>query len=314
MRPILVLILLCFIAIPWEAHAFRKRTIETLSVDFSGDIAWTKMFASESAAVTELFRSLSESSLGKSLLKKATAKAAQKGKTLFDVIRPSDVSFTDTVLTRTFSAKTPEGVAYESDFTVHINSELPLAEAVLDLAHELTHYIYRTGFDPYSESFTPSYFVSSVIEDKGGEADAYLNECLVKEDLKMAPGRDRHYCGEIRDARSGKISKAKTIEAFYKIGPHKNVFLKFLKETGLTLREFPSVSSEQALFFSSVYDLPYPIAALMEYKTIMERVCENDKKRLDIFREKFRDNPTDRTEKNFSEFEESFNRRCPRLK
>ena len=44
------------------------------------------------------------------------------------------------------------------------------------------------------------------------------------------------------------------------------------------------LSNAEALYISSAYNLPYPVAAAEEFKTIIARVCSNDKRRLGIMR------------------------------
>ena len=47
---------------------------------------------------------------------------------------------------------------------------------------------------------------------------------------------------------------------------------------------FGATSRGGAHFISSAYGLPYPLAAVHEYEAIMERVCQNDNRRLAIMR------------------------------
>ena len=48
------------------------------------------------------------------------------------------------------------------------------------------------------------------------------------------------------------------------------------------------------ILFLRLYAVPYPLAALREYETIMSKVCENDYKRLAYMRESI-GNPLGRT-------------------
>ena len=64
---------------------------------------------------------------------------------------------------------------------IRLNRELSMADALLDLAHELTHFVQREIFNPYSLQFSALQFLEESIEGQGGEAQAYISECKVAE-------------------------------------------------------------------------------------------------------------------------------------
>ena len=85
------------------------------------------------------------------------------------------------------------------------------------------------------------------------------------------------------DPESGKILKKKGIEQFYRLGEFLGNFKKEMENHGLTVDEFPMLSGEKAIFYSSTYSLPYPIAALREFESIQKKVCDNNKNRISLY-------------------------------
>ncbi|MGE4233131.1 MAG: hypothetical protein AB7F43_07365 [Bacteriovoracia bacterium] len=66
---------------------------------------------------------------------------------------------------------------------IHLTKELPQIEHIADLAHELTH-ITKMSYENLKGSFNKlEDFVASRISAKGGEADAFMNECVVKKEI-----------------------------------------------------------------------------------------------------------------------------------
>ena len=56
-------------------------------------------------------------------------------------------------------------------------------------------------------------------------------------------------------------------------------FFEEIQVFHLTSERFPFLSASEALLLVVLMDLPYPLASLREFKQIMSRVCENDRKR-----------------------------------
>jgi hypothetical protein len=245
---------------------------------------WLELGKSERESIESLIRILERSPTGLKLLQAASLKARETGRTLSDVIAAGEGSLTDTTLTRRFTPEAPDQVIYESRSVVYLNRRLNVREAILDLAHELTHFTYREPFNPYTNKFTLKSFVRSTVEGEGGEVEAFMMECQVLFELFPEESQSRSHCQQVVDPTSGKLSKARGIENFYRIGAYRDHFVKEMSEFNLAKDDLPMLSGLEPLFISSAWGLPYPVAAFREYVTIMGRACENDMKRLEILR------------------------------
>jgi len=239
---------------------------------------WSKYSPSEERNVRQLLEMLARGETGRSLIARAGAKARQSGETLSDVVRAGEGSLTDTTLIRKFHPENPENVAYESRSKVYVNRHLAWREALLDLAHELTHYVHREPFNPYTVNFSLTDFITSTIEGKGGEVHAFVSECHVMRELFTREFVQDSNCGKITDAQGG-FSVGKAVELFYHVGAFYSQMKKIVDERGIA-NHFPHLREEKTKFVSSAYGLPYPLAAVEEYRTVLDKVCENDRRRL----------------------------------
>jgi hypothetical protein len=243
---------------------------------------WHKAGMSDKQAVARLFEVLTKTRTGKLLLKKAISKAKKYKKDLMSLVLPGEHSLTDTTLVRRFSAEDPSKVSFEARSKVYINKYLPLSDAVLDLAHELTHFAMRDTFNPYRKNYGLKKFVKSTIEGKGGEVEAYLVECQVSSELFNNNREGK--CDLVVDDKTGKLSSSKGHNQFYRLGDHYREFSKKIKKHSLKHDDFYKTSDEEALFISSAYGIPYPLAAVHEFEMIMGKVCQNDKNRLNYMK------------------------------
>ncbi len=257
--------------------------------------------------VRELLNILKRSTTGRRLIKKARERAGESGRTLLDVIKAGHSSLTDTTLVRRFSPRRPASVVYEQKSVVYIAKDSRLYDAVLDLAHELTHFSYRENFNPYQRNFSLQEFMASTIEGIGGEVDAYMMECKVLTELFTTKVAKRYQCGEIYDAQTRTISRDLAIKKFYQVGNYYSRFTNVLKQQKLD-KSFPKLRSEQSVFISSAYGMPYPIAAYFEYRTVLSKACDNDKKRISYFQNSERSPASERN--SYSEMLEDYDRRC----
>ncbi|MEX1099163.1 MAG: hypothetical protein WEB87_01985 [Bacteriovoracaceae bacterium] len=246
---------------------------------FDSNKRWTNFSKDETLNLRNLVQQLAKSSSGKRLLLKAKNKAAKQGLTLTDVIKAGSGSLTDTTLIRKFSPRRPEHISYETKSVVYINRNLNQYDAILDLAHELTHFVYRSDFNPYKSDFSLAEFIKNTIEGRGGEVQAFMKECQVLKELYPSKYNQRYNCGKIIDPKTGKTSYALAIRRFYQVGAFEDPFKKLLNKEGI-LSNFPEISSDEVSFVSSAYGVPYPVAAFKEFKAVMSKVCSNDKKRL----------------------------------
>ena len=258
----------------------------------------------EQQGLRNLLKTLIRSKTGKNLVRMANQKAKDSGLTLYDVIKPGNGSLTDTTLTRKFSTNNLEQVNYETVSLVFINKELNQYDALLDLAHELTHYVYREGFNPYIANFTLKDFITNTIEGQGGEVQAFMTECMIQKELFPYQRSGRYNCNNITDANSGKISLQLAIQNFYKVGKYFDSFNSVLKEHGIR-KFFPEISAQKASFVSSAYGIPYPVAAFEEYLSVLNKACANDKKRLLYFKQQ-----KGRAPASVAQVEKSYNSRC----
>ncbi len=269
--------------------------------------SWSRFSSSEEINLKKMFEILQRSKTGADLLAKAQSKASETGLTLLDVIKPGTSSLTDTTLVRKFNPHSPEYVVYETRSIVYINKYLRWDDALLDLAHELTHYIYRENFNPYGEKFNPSDFVKGTIEGQGGEVQAFLTECKVLGELFSSQYQSRSQCNRIK-GEDGKLSFKKAVSLFYNLGDFHSNFRKSVAKRGLQDLE-DRINPDKINFVSSAYGVPYPIAALMEYDLVINKVCENDKKRLAYMRQDQTRSPASENDQ-YSKISKIYQNRC----
>ena len=262
-----------------------------IDMDIKKDTRWVDMGPTEEVSIKRLIYLLQKSKSGRELLNMAKRKAWKKGLTLSDIIRPGNSSITDTTLIRRFSPHRPDQVIYETISKVLVDRQLSVIDALLDMAHELTHYGHRVPFNPYRGNFTLKEFLKSTVEGRGGEVEAYLMECRILEEIFSSEIQDRSNCSRIRNPIDGKLSRDLSIKEFYQVGKHMKSFVRNLAVHRLNRQDFPHLNNTQALFISSVYGLPYPLAAYKEYVSIMNRVCGNDYKRLVLFEQEMSRGP-----------------------
>ena len=274
------------IAITFSAHALNTRRIaRNIAILGSTTGKWTQFSENEELNVKNLLQHLTRSPAGKELIHAAAIRAGEQGKTIYDVIKQGPGSLTDTTLIRRFSISKPDEISYETKSVVYVNDDHGFMDAVLDLAHELTHFVYRKSFNPYNLNFNLEEFIKNTIESKGGEAHAFVNECRVLQELFPSKLSQRHNCMAIYNELEGTFSLKIASREFYRMGEYYPKFVNSLGQHDL-LQSFPHASNEKAAFISSAYGLPYPIAAYEEYMSVLKRVCVNDQKRLIYMRNK----------------------------
>jgi hypothetical protein len=315
LRLILFILALSFAIQAGTFNQFKKKVIDIESFDYSPTKAWIKIHSNEKKSINRLISILRQSKTGVKLLKKATRKAAGEGKQLSNLFKSGEGSLLDTTLVRRFSRINPDRVVYENRSTIYINKRHTILNAVLDMAHELTHFSFRKPFNPYVGNFTPDQFVKSTVEGVGGEVDAYLIECRVLYELFPTSAKSVSNCEKVRDSKSGKFSKKVGVQQFYKVGRHVRSYMQELSFFKLSSNKFPHLSSRTATFISSAWGLPYPLAALKEYKSIMDKVCHNDQKRLVIMKRNIGRSPASSLEggigvNSYENFNKNYNNRC----
>jgi hypothetical protein len=290
---------------------FPLLAVEEKTIHIEGQTtqsSWMDFSSSTEMNFQKLFELLGRSSTGEKLIKEARYKAGRMGFTLGDVVKVGDSSLTDTTLVRKFSPHSPEHVVYESRSVVYISRNLTWNDALLDLAHELTHFVYREGFNPYSDSFNPKDFIKSTIEGEGGEVQAFITECRVLKELFSNRVQSRSHCQKIENDQ-GELSFSKAVSLFYDVGHYYSGFSKQLEGRSIA-SSFSDLKGEKINFISSAYGVPYPLAALMEYDLVLNKVCENDKKRLAYMQQGPKRGPASTTD-DHTKFQVSYTSRCP---
>jgi hypothetical protein len=278
---ILIVYFLCIQAVMGKMFVRKVHTIDT-DRTFRYDDRWIYISSSEKESLNELINILSRSQTGKKVLELAKKKAKTYGLTIEEVIHPGEGSLTDTTLIRRFSPGKPHEISYESRSRVYINRDLTVKNAILDMAHELVHFSLRDTFNPYKNDFGLKDFVVSTVEGKGGEVEAYLVECQVHTELFP---EHLSNCSKVKNEQTGKMDKSLGVARFYQMGRYYNIFENTLKKHNLSTQDFSHSGQERADFISSAYGMPYPLAAIHEYESIMQRVCRNDQKRLAIMKD-----------------------------
>jgi Zn-dependent peptidase ImmA (M78 family) len=300
-------LLLIFAFSSFPLFATESKVIHVEGNSSSSTKGWMQYSSSEELNLKRLLELLERSTTGSKLLKEAHYKASRSGHLLTDLVKVGEGSLTDTTLVRKFNPQSPENVIYESRSVVYLNRSLNWDDALLDLAHELTHFVYRESFNPYSDSFNARDFIRGTIEGKGGEVHAFLTECKVLRELFSKGNHNRSHCQKVEDS-SGQLSEVRAIEMFYHVGAYYDSFKEQLNKRELA-GSFSDLKEDKINFISSAYGVPYPIAALMEFDLVMNKVCENDKKRLAYMQQGPQRGPASVTATN-SKFLATFSARC----
>jgi len=262
----------------------RKVTTIDVERSYRYDQRWTTIAKTEEQGIRELMEVLERSPTGKKIIEMSRKKAKSYGKTLEELLFSGEGSLTDTTLVRKFSPSNPNEVVYESRSKVFINRNLSVKNALLDLAHELTHFSMREPFNPYQAPFGLKDFITSTVEGRGGEVEAYLVECQVLFEIFKEKNHNSN-CHRVVDPSSGRVNKNRGVHEFYQLGRFYKTFHNSLRKHEINPTDFGVTSRGGAHFISSAYGLPYPLAAVHEYEAIMERVCQNDGRRLAIMRD-----------------------------
>lgn len=310
---------LCFLLLsPWlvaqdskKIWGHERKAITLFSDDrYEFGSSWLKLGKTDKERVGKLIELLNKSPTGKKIVLKAESKASELGSSLEDLVMIGEGSLTDTTLVRRFLSNDIQKVDYELRSVIYINRSHRLHDALLDFAHELTHFSFRTAFNPYVGNFNLKDFIKSTIEGRGGEVDAYMVECKVlRETFSESTWRGSN-CSSLIDEK-GNLSRDKTIQKFYQVGSHLPTLKKELERRQLNIEEFPQINDDEALYISSAYGVPYPLAALREYSAIMESSCFNDSKRLALIQDSKSRSPASQFESNNkNKMTQDFKKRC----
>ncbi len=251
---------------------------------------------SEKARLRQAILILKESQTGQALMKDVTLAFGLQWGTdvtknigewpLTEFLYPSDISRTDSSLTREIDSKTGEE-RLRRETSVAIRVDQPLEDVVLDLAHELTHAARSQPIDPYDPDLTAEKYIILSLQGPGGEVDAVEMECRVGLELAQAYQLEMKRCRSYGDITSGpqqvRMKKDRILAAFGALGEHYQAFQARLGEE--VLHRHPWLTARQAELVSSTGNAPYPLALLEEYEAMTEAACRNSRKRIHYLKE-----------------------------
>ena len=223
---------------------------------------------------------LKRSSTGRGLIDSArTLWKVDSDRGLLEFLRWGRASRTDAVLIRHFNPATGSEER-EREVSISLRSFQRIDEAVLDLAHELSHAVSKPIWDPYDPKLTAGDYIFSSLEGPGGEVDAVVTECRVALELSaLADAIDSSRCRPYLSA-SGGVDRESVRADFYRVG---NWRKKLVARLGEEARRFPLLSPKPAKLFSSTGHAPYPVSLLEEFEQINSAACENSRIRLRSF-------------------------------
>jgi hypothetical protein len=192
-------------------------------------------------------------------------------------------SRTDAVLIRHFDPRT--GLEdRERRVTIFLRSNQKLEEAVMDLAHELSHAVSKPVWDPYDPDLSAADYLFTSIEGPGGEIEAVSRECQVAYELRefgeFDLSRCERYLKTAESTETPRVLRDLIRADFYKVGKW---YPKLRERLGVQLRRFPMLSAQTPKLYSSTGQSPYPYALLREYEELTEIACENSRNRLRSF-------------------------------
>lgn len=230
---------------------------------------WTNKL-SDDQAIERLFKLLETTSTGKEILRLA----AIKDPDFRSHISVGANSLTESTYSRTYSLD--DGA---ETVTLHhrifLGKHLSLADAVVDLGHELTHFALREVMNPYQENFEYKIFVRKGIEGNGGELDAFEQECLLAKEFEKKSNAfpEHRLCRKYWGSNEG-FDRELARKDFYAVG--KFPISDELKEA------IPELENREVVFVSAFAKMPYPMALDREFRDTRVRVCENNGRKMQL--------------------------------
>lgn len=184
-------------------------------------------------------------------------------------------SITESVFSRSYSL-VDGSEALELKQQVTLNRNLSRSDALLDLAHELTHFAYRQPQNPYEAGFVEVAFVKNGIEGKGGELDAFVTECIVARELRqIRPGFPAAPSCLPYQREDESFAREDVRRDFYKVGDD-------WSQLAYLVPQLPELSSGQTVFTSSHAKRPYPTALVAEYRETKNAACRNNQRKATL--------------------------------
>ncbi|MGZ3656626.1 MAG: hypothetical protein ACXVB9_05460 [Bdellovibrionota bacterium] len=201
------------------------------------------------------------------------ASAEKKDPQFLQHVSAGNASSTEDLLTATLNAFDGEdhtGTAQQ----ITLKKDLPLSDAVADLAHEIVHFTERPPFDPYRSGLVLKTFVRENIEGKGGELAAFATECKVAWEIeKDDPSFPQHkFCQRYR-LPGNKFALEAARHDYYAIG-------SWLTKASTSLKKnFPELTMSDPVFTSGISRKPYPISLNEEFSRTRIAVCDLNRKK-----------------------------------
>lgn len=234
--------------------------------------AWWQ--ANWSGEVAELLGLIAETSEGRALILRA-----KKSDPQFDrLIQVGETSITESVYQRSYSILDGKE-QFRIQNSIRLGRNSSRADAALDLAHELTHFIDRRPLNPYDLELNAVDFIRHGIEGEGGELDALEAECKIGWQLeaKFAALPASENCVKYR-RRDDYFDRAFARRDFYRVG-------SWLSELKSITEGIPEISEELVVFRSSHTKQPYPVALKQEFEQTVATACENNRRKAIAIRE-----------------------------
>ncbi|HEY8278309.1 MAG TPA: hypothetical protein VIH99_01715 [Bdellovibrionota bacterium] len=200
-------------------------------------------------------------------------KAQRKDPRFADRVKFGAASFTESTFSRTYSLLDgKERIELRHDVT--INKQLRLADAVVDLAHELVHYTEKGMLDPYRPGFELSQFVRNGIEGEGGELAAMKVECRLAWSLerKYKNFPPHRLCERYRGQGNAFQQEEARLD-YYAVGSWLGQLSKSLRKA------IPEIHGDGSIFTSSYASKPYPVALEEEYAMTRKAACANNRRK-----------------------------------
>ncbi len=187
-------------------------------------------------------------------------------------IRRARSSFTESTYIRSFRVDDAMG-AVSLRHDIYLGEKLTLGEAVLDLAHELHHYLNRQVADPYNPSLKEEEFIRNGIEGPGGELEAFEVECGVAWDLTVRYDGfpDHPLCGRYRVGEKG-FHREQARRDYYAVGTALPGLVTKLSKAS----DLPLLSSSGVVFRSGHAGVAYPLALVREFADTLNAACRNN--------------------------------------
>jgi hypothetical protein len=231
-------------------------------------------------SMEQILSLLEKSSTGRFMIEKAMRVWNLKSRSEFQTrLKWGIASRTDAVLIRHYDAETGKE-SRERKVTIYLRQDQPLADLMLDLAHELVHATANPSWDPYDPALTAGAYIRATIEGEGGEVEAVRVECQVSNEIfgenSQSPSASR--C--LRYSSISSLDKAPIQEKirrdFYRVG---HWIGDLRRELGTEEKLFPLLSASRPALYSSTGGTPYPVALYEEYRQMTAVACENSRRR-----------------------------------